>query len=99
MVTEECVAPWLGYGWCREESEVVGVLIENFGAIYRVAQETFCETAAEHFLIAFWRERGFQDCMDGGLDVHSSKTKTPYYVDYKYKPVVQFCCRQTWIYI
>jgi hypothetical protein len=30
----------------------VGVLVEDSGAVYEVAQEAVCETAAEHFLIA-----------------------------------------------
>lgn len=33
MVAEERVTLGSGYGWGGEESEVVGVLIENFGAV------------------------------------------------------------------
>jgi len=33
MMAEERVTPRCGDGWGREEPEIVGVLIENFGAV------------------------------------------------------------------
>jgi len=55
MMSEECVAPRRRSRGHAEETEVVGVLIQDLLAVYKVPEKVVCKAAAKYLFVTFRR--------------------------------------------
>jgi hypothetical protein len=55
MMSKECIAPRCRSRGNAEETEVVGVFVQDFLAVYKVSKEVVREAAAEDLFVAFGR--------------------------------------------